>query len=50
MEIGWKDFLPFTIGYLLFIVGTLLALDGLPYVGHGTPLEIITHPWCLARP
>ena len=33
MEIGWKIFLPLTLGYLLFISGALIALDGLPLTG-----------------
>lgn len=33
MEIGWKIFLPLTLGYLLFTSGILIALDGLPSNG-----------------
>ena len=32
MEIGWKLFLPLSLGYLLFVVGVLFAFDGLPQV------------------
>lgn len=30
MSIGWKCFLPFTIGYLLFIIGVLISFNWLP--------------------
>jgi len=30
MHIGWKNFLPFSIGYLLFIVGFLISFNLLP--------------------
>jgi NADH-quinone oxidoreductase subunit H len=30
MDLGWKIFLPFSIGYLLFISGILLGFDCLP--------------------
>lgn len=33
MEIGWKIFLPLTLGYLLFTAGILIILDGLPSDG-----------------
>ena len=36
MDIGWKLFLPLSLGYLVFVVGILFAFDGLPQV-----LEII---------
>jgi NADH-quinone oxidoreductase subunit H len=32
MEIGWKIFLPITLGYLIFISGTLLSFHGLPKI------------------
>jgi len=32
MEIGWKIFLPFTLGYLLFLISFLLIFNGTPFV------------------
>ena len=32
MEIGWKIFLPITLGYLVFISGVLLSFHGLPKI------------------
>jgi NADH-quinone oxidoreductase subunit H len=32
MEIGWKIFLPITLGYLIFISGTLLSFHSLPKI------------------
>lgn len=31
MHLGWKVFLPFSLGYLLFIVGILMSFNMLPY-------------------
>jgi NADH-quinone oxidoreductase subunit H len=30
MYIGWKSFLPLSLGYLLFTVGLLISFNGLP--------------------
>ena len=30
MDIGWKIFLPITLSYIIFVVGILLAVNGLP--------------------
>lgn len=31
MDLGWKNFLPFTLGFLLFVLGILVAFDIIPY-------------------
>lgn len=31
MHLGWKVFLPFSLGYLLFIIGILMSFNMLPY-------------------
>lgn len=31
MYLGWKCFLPFTIGYLMFLIGLLISFNFLPY-------------------
>lgn len=30
MRLGWKVFLPFTLGWVVFMAGTLMAFDALP--------------------
>lgn len=32
MDIGWKKFLPFSLGYYIFIAGILFTFDGIPYI------------------
>jgi NADH-quinone oxidoreductase subunit H len=32
MDIGWKTFLPLSLGYLVFITGILVTFDGAPQV------------------
>jgi hypothetical protein len=32
MEIGWKVFLPFTLGYLLFLASIMVIFGGTPFV------------------
>jgi NADH-quinone oxidoreductase subunit H len=32
MDLGWKTFLPLSLGYLLFITGVLVVFDGAPQV------------------
>lgn len=39
MDIGWKLFLPLSLGYLLFIVGVLFSCDALPQVFEIIPCE-----------
>lgn len=39
MDIGWKLFLPLSLGYLLFIVGVLFSFDALPQVFEIIPCE-----------
>lgn len=31
MDLGWKTYLPFTLGFLIFIVGLLLSFVGIPF-------------------
>ncbi len=31
MHLGWKVFLPLSLGYLLFVVGVLISFNMLPY-------------------
>jgi hypothetical protein len=31
MDLGWKIFLPFTLGFLFFVLGILVAFNILPY-------------------
>jgi NADH-quinone oxidoreductase subunit H len=31
MDIGWKKFLPFTLGFYIYITGALYTFDGLPF-------------------
>ncbi len=31
MHLGWKVFLPFSLGYLLFVIGILMSFNMLPY-------------------
>ena len=31
IELGWKVFLPFTLGYTIFIASLLFGLGGLPF-------------------
>lgn len=39
MDIGWKLFLPLSLGYLLFVVGILFSFDALPQVFEIIPCE-----------
>lgn len=39
MDIGWKLFLPLSLGYLLFVVGVLFSFDALPQVFEIIPCE-----------
>lgn len=39
MEIGWKLFLPLSLGYLLFVIGVLFSFDALPQVFEIIPEE-----------
>jgi NADH-quinone oxidoreductase subunit H len=39
MDIGWKLFLPLSLGYLLFIIGVLFSFDALPQVFEIIPCE-----------
>jgi NADH-quinone oxidoreductase subunit H len=32
MEIGWKVFLPFTLGYLIFLSSIMIIFNGTPFV------------------
>lgn len=32
MEIGWKVFLPFTLGYLIFLASIFIIFQGTPFV------------------
>jgi NADH-quinone oxidoreductase subunit H len=40
MDLGWKIFLPLSLGYLLCVIGILFAFDALPQV-----FEIIPAPY-----
>jgi len=40
MDIGWKTFLPLSLGYLIFVTGVLITFDGAPQV-----LEIEPQPY-----
>ncbi len=40
MELGWKIFLPISLGYLLYVIGILYFFDGLPQV-----FEIYKNPY-----
>jgi NADH-quinone oxidoreductase subunit H len=40
MDLGWKIFLPLSLGYLLCIIGVLFAFDALPQV-----FEIVPAPY-----
>jgi NADH-quinone oxidoreductase subunit H len=31
MDIGWKKFLPFTLGFYFYVIGILYTFDGLPF-------------------
>jgi len=37
MYLGWKNFLPFTLGYLIFISGILYGFNALPFIDHYIP-------------
>ena len=39
MDLGWKLFLPLSLGYLLLVVGVLFSFDGLPQVFEISPRE-----------
>ena len=39
MELGWKLFLPMSLGYLLLVIGVLFAYDGLPQVFEISPIS-----------
>lgn len=43
MEIGWKLFLPLSLGYLLFVVGVLFSFDALPQVFEIIPEDYKEH-------
>jgi NADH:ubiquinone oxidoreductase subunit H len=32
MEIGWKVFLPFTLGYLIFLASIFIIFQGTPFI------------------
>ena len=44
LALGWRSFLPLTLGFLIFLLGVLSFFGGLPY-----PFEVATSPDAFAR-